>query len=175
MTITVKVSGCSLAIKQPLIQGWPSSYPFKITLLRKVMPRKAVTQCGRQSAQRNVESITTWRFHRELPANEEQAVCFGWKLALLGIYALRNCLQAPTHSATRNCFGALAQLGEHLLCKQGVIGSIPIGSTNTRRIAPTWKVRQVIAKRTPRAPKTRLRLIFGVAYRVLFYSISYVD
>ena len=25
--------------------------------------------------------------------------------------------------------GALAQLGEHLLCKQGVIGSIPIGST----------------------------------------------
>ena len=27
-------------------------------------------------------------------------------------------------------FGALAQLGEHLLCKQRVIGSIPIGSTN---------------------------------------------
>ena len=26
--------------------------------------------------------------------------------------------------------GALAQLGEHLLCKQGVIGSIPIGSTS---------------------------------------------
>ena len=25
--------------------------------------------------------------------------------------------------------GGLAQLGEHLLCKQGVIGSIPIGST----------------------------------------------
>lgn len=29
----------------------------------------------------------------------------------------------------RNTFGALAQLGEHLLCKQRVIGSIPIGST----------------------------------------------
>ena len=28
-----------------------------------------------------------------------------------------------------NLCGALAQLGEHLLCKQGVIGSIPIGST----------------------------------------------
>jgi hypothetical protein len=28
-------------------------------------------------------------------------------------------------------FGALAQLGEHLLCKQRVIGSIPIGSTKT--------------------------------------------
>ena len=26
--------------------------------------------------------------------------------------------------------GALAQLGEHLLCKQGVIGSIPLSSTN---------------------------------------------
>ena len=25
--------------------------------------------------------------------------------------------------------GAVAQLGEHLLCKQGVIGSIPISST----------------------------------------------
>ena len=29
--------------------------------------------------------------------------------------------------------GALAQLGEHLLCKQGVIGSIPIRSTRTFR------------------------------------------
>jgi hypothetical protein len=26
--------------------------------------------------------------------------------------------------------GAVAQLGEHLLCKQGVVGSIPISSTN---------------------------------------------
>ncbi len=25
--------------------------------------------------------------------------------------------------------GAVAQLGEHLLCKQGVVGSIPSGST----------------------------------------------
>ena len=31
----------------------------------------------------------------------------------------------------RNPIGALAQLGEHLLCKQRVIGSIPIGSTKT--------------------------------------------
>ena len=28
--------------------------------------------------------------------------------------------------------GALAQLGEHLLCKQGVVGSIPTGSTMER-------------------------------------------
>ena len=27
--------------------------------------------------------------------------------------------------------GGLAQLGEHLLCKQGVVGSIPTSSTNT--------------------------------------------
>src|SRR3546814_21181997 len=27
-------------------------------------------------------------------------------------------------------FGAIAQLGEHLLCKQGVVGSIPTGSTS---------------------------------------------
>lgn len=27
--------------------------------------------------------------------------------------------------------GAVAQLGEHLLCKQGVSGSIPLSSTNT--------------------------------------------
>ena len=29
--------------------------------------------------------------------------------------------------------GALAQLGEHLLCKQGVTGSIPVGSTSGLR------------------------------------------
>ena len=28
--------------------------------------------------------------------------------------------------------GAVAQLGEHLLCKQGVVGSIPISSTSYR-------------------------------------------
>ena len=30
--------------------------------------------------------------------------------------------------------GAVAQLGEHLLCKQGVVGSIPSSSTNIRKI-----------------------------------------
>ena len=29
----------------------------------------------------------------------------------------------------RNLNGAVAQLGEHLLCKQGVSGSIPLSST----------------------------------------------
>ena len=33
---------------------------------------------------------------------------------------------------TDHCFldGGVAQLGEHLLCKQGVVGSIPISSTS---------------------------------------------
>ena len=30
--------------------------------------------------------------------------------------------------------GAIAQLGEHLLCKQGVVGSIPTGSTSEARL-----------------------------------------
>ena len=29
--------------------------------------------------------------------------------------------------------GAVAQLGEHLLCKQGVVGSNPISSTSAHR------------------------------------------
>ena len=32
--------------------------------------------------------------------------------------------------------GAVAQLGEHLLCKQGVTGSIPVSSTNLFEILP---------------------------------------
>ena len=31
----------------------------------------------------------------------------------------------------RRVSGGVAQLGEHLLCKQGVIGSIPFTSTNS--------------------------------------------
>ena len=33
--------------------------------------------------------------------------------------------------------GGIAQLGEHLLCKQGVIGSIPIGSTKPHALRCT--------------------------------------
>ena len=45
-------------------------------------------------------------------------------------------------------YGALAQLGEHLLCKQGVIGSIPIGSTSSfERLDPLgrWQLGSVAA------------------------------
>jgi hypothetical protein len=30
----------------------------------------------------------------------------------------------------KSLYGGIAQLGEHLLCKQGVVGSIPSASTN---------------------------------------------
>jgi hypothetical protein len=40
-------------------------------------------------------------------------------------------------------FGALAQLGEHLLCKQRVIGSIPIGST---KLHSTEQVHSIIKR-----------------------------
>jgi hypothetical protein len=35
----------------------------------------------------------------------------------------------PDPPLFQEILGALAQLGEHLLCKQGVVGSIPTGST----------------------------------------------
>ena len=38
-----------------------------------------------------------------------------------------SCL--PDHSRLLNIYGALAQLGERLLCTQEVSGSIPLGST----------------------------------------------
>ncbi len=43
----------------------------------------------------------------------------------------KTCIQssAPAAGVEKSHFGALAQLGEHLLCKQGVVGSIPTGST----------------------------------------------
>ncbi len=34
--------------------------------------------------------------------------------------------------------GGLAQLGEHLLCKQGVVGSIPSSSTRNLRGGGEW-------------------------------------
>jgi hypothetical protein len=64
----------------------------------------------------------------------------------------------PTHA------GAVAQLGEHLLCKQGVVGSIPSSSTNVREAGPQlrrqhWKLQ---------ASGTRpLPLVFRIALSVV--------
>ena len=38
--------------------------------------------------------------------------------------------------------GGLAQLGEHLLCKQGVVGSIPSSSTNELTIDESGSKKQ---------------------------------
>ena len=38
--------------------------------------------------------------------------------------------EGPRRSSTGVEYGGVAQLGEHLLCKQGVIGSIPFISTS---------------------------------------------
>jgi hypothetical protein len=40
--------------------------------------------------------------------------------------------------------GGLAQLGEHLLCKQGVVGSIPSSSTTYLIEAKQWLVLSVL-------------------------------
>ncbi len=44
-----------------------------------------------------------------------------------------SCLRWLTEDSPVYCMtGGLAQLGEHLLCKQGVVGSIPSSSTNSQ-------------------------------------------
>ncbi len=55
-----------------------------------------------------------------------------WRLAHSCMTVDRTTLVSLHHGKDAQAFylsGALAQLGEHLLCKQRVIGSIPIRST----------------------------------------------
>lgn len=52
------------------------------------------------------------RIHPDPPAS-----CLRWLIAKPPVYCMT---------------GGLAQLGEHLLCKQGVVGSIPSSSTNSQ-------------------------------------------
>ena len=58
-------------------------------------------------------------------------------------------------------FGALAQLGERLLCKQEVIGSIPIGSTSLRPAGSG--VHTLLFKDIPRDEDTSFVPCFGDA------------
>ena len=44
--------------------------------------------------------------------------------------------------------GAVAQLGEHLLCKQGVVGSIPSSSTNVRASHPVVPAESIGKRRS---------------------------
>ena len=60
----------------------------------------------------------------------------------------------PPGSACTAGRGAVAQLGEHLLCKQGVVGSIPSSSTNAPGARVTineWRPRGQAAA-TPKGP-----------------------
>ena len=62
----------------------------------------------------------------------------GWQKCHLNVLRVSRCLifevrylDLKTKNPKAN-YGGIAQLGEHLLCKQGVIGSIPIISTKGR-------------------------------------------
>ena len=44
-------------------------------------------------------------------------------------------------------YGGVAQLGEHLPCKQGVMGSNPIISTSQRKLTPWWKNQNQMSER----------------------------
>jgi hypothetical protein len=46
------------------------------------------------------------------------------------VFTVFERLQMLYNQKNRNECGRVAQLGEHLLCKQGVAGSIPVTSTN---------------------------------------------
>ncbi len=59
--------------------------------------------------------------------------------------------ERPTHGSAMQgwlqrsmaqIYGGLAQLGEHLLCKQGVIGSIPLASTISWVRREEWEVKR---------------------------------
>jgi hypothetical protein len=50
-------------------------------------------------------------------------------------------LRRKAHAQTRADLGAIAQLGERLLCKQEVVGSIPSGSTKSSKIASKFNIR----------------------------------
>ena len=64
--------------------------------------------------------------------------------------------------------GAVAQLGEHLLCKQGVTGSIPVSST----IPPLKGTRQIIGKSKRKRTYARIGASFRVLLRLRFRSLT---
>ena len=56
--------------------------------------------------------------------------------------------------------GAIAQMGERLLCKQEVTGSIPVGST--RRLACKWPVFRFLRSGT-RSDRAQFSAIFAAS------------
>jgi hypothetical protein len=53
----------------------------------------------------------------------------GWCLRPVGYVEVILLRVIPVAQVGKIQFGGVAQLGEHLLCKQGVTGSIPVVST----------------------------------------------
>ena len=64
--------------------------------------------------------------------------------------------------------GAVAQLGEHLLCKQGVTGSIPVSST----IPTAQRKRQISLKKQTETDLRSKRAPARVSLRLLFRSLT---
>ena len=68
-----------------------------------------------------------------------------------------------------NFNGGLAQLGEHLLCKQGVNGSIPLSST----IHDVNKLQQeLIFKPGPRIKRFRYQLLLRNCFKSFFKNLE---
>src|SRR5262245_10544200 len=57
----------------------------------------------------------------------------------MAVSQFSNCRKYLKINGCRHC-GRVAQLGEHLLCKQGVTGSIPVTSTNFSLIAKNLRI-----------------------------------
>ena len=64
--------------------------------------------------------------------------------------------------------GAVAQLGEHLLCKQGVTGSIPVSST----MGAAQRKRQIKQERANGDRLALERALTEVSLRLLFRSLT---
>ena len=60
-------------------------------------------------------------------SDSQEWLCYGWHMTR---EARREACPHPAPCPTMELRGRVAQLGEHLLCKQGVAGSIPATSTN---------------------------------------------
>ena len=65
--------------------------------------------------------------------------------------------------------GAIAQLGEHLLCKQRVGGSIPPGSTIELYVGANLFAKRIAAKA---APTSNLDVPVMTEFRYLFFKKS---
>jgi hypothetical protein len=68
----------------------------------------------------------------------------------------------------RTVHGAVAQLGEHLLCKQGVTGSIPVSST----MLPLKRKRQIKPERANGDRLALERAPTEVSLRLFFRSLT---